>query len=312
MTDHWQAWVDRYLDHLRTERGLSPHTVDARIVDLRDMAHWWAAETHQDVGALEVTYLTYPTCRAYLAHQTAKGLKPKTVKHRGVTLRSFLAFLGDEGALPEPLWRTKLVTPKVVERRANPLTLEELQALVAAVPRYTLVGERDRAWLLFALWTGLRISELLNLDLADLRLGAEPVCTVRKGKGSKDRVVPLHPHAVQVITHYLQAVRPALTHPHSPPAVWLSTQGHRMAATSARDRIRYYADLAGLSARHVHPHQLRASFATFLDAAGVNLTVIQELMGHANIQTTARYVGIAGREMRQAVQHLPSPVLLSH
>lgn len=95
-----------------------------------------------------------------------------------------------------------------------------------------------------------------------------------------------------------------MAHLDSPPRLWLARTGRPLAPGTVRDRLRYYARLAGLGDQRLYPHRLRATFATRLDQAGTNVTVIQELLGHADIKTTSHYVGIAGRELRQAVERL--------
>lgn len=291
-------WIDAYLRHLRAELGRSVRTIQTYANHLRYFRDYLAVA----YGTPTVEHLIHPVCRAYLASLTERGLKPKTVKLARAAVRGLVQYLADEGLIRDD-WSRKLVTPKVVERRADPLTVEEARRLLAAIPRYTLAGQRDHALFALFLDTGLRISEMSRLMLSDLRL-SEGYLLVRHGKGDKDRVVPLKPERVRELEYYLTALRPALARRDSPPAVWLSTQGGPLAATTCRDRLRYYARLAGLGTQRVYPHRLRATFATRLDRAGVNVTVIQELMGHADIKTTSHYVGVAGKEMREAVQGL--------
>lgn len=144
---------------------------------------------------------------------------------------------------------------------------------------------------------------MLAFTIADCRLDL-PAIVVHHGKNDKDRVVPLTQALAAILHDYLTTIGPALARRTSPPVVWLSGYGRPLAATSARDRLRYYARLAGLECR-IYPHKLRATFATRLDQAGTNVTVIQELMEHADIKTTNHYVGIAPKEMQGAVERLP-------
>ena len=140
------------------------------------------------------------------------------------------------------------------------------------------------------------------MTLQGVRLDQHCLIT-RHGKNDKDRAIPLTEGRSQHVTDYIEQVRPAFVHPNSPPNLFLSQLGRPLHPCTIRDKVRLYAKRAGIQ-RRVYPHMFRATFATRLDQAQVNLTVIQELMGHANIQTTARYVGVSGKEMRAAIEKL--------
>lgn len=301
VTLSFEFWAAEYLRHLRLEKGRAAHTIRGYGDNLRYFEAFLRQQFGDDVS---VEHLIFPVCRQYLASMTERGLQPKTVKKALAAVRGLVRYLADEQVIRDD-WSFKLQTPKVVERRADPLTPEEARRLVTAIPRYTLAGQRDRVLFRLFLDTGLRVSEMLNLTVADCRLDL-PAVIVRHGKGDKDRVVPLTAQRAQMLQEYLETVRPALARRDSPPAVWLSLAGRPLAATSCRDRLRYYARLAGLEGRRIYPHKLRATFATRLDRAGTNVTVIQELMGHADIKTTSHYVGVAGKEMRAAVEAMES------
>ncbi len=296
VTISFEYWVNEYLDSLRLEKGRALYT----ITGYHDNLRYFHAFLLQEFGEASIEQVIFPACRKYLVSMTARGLKPKTVKKALAALRGFIRYLAEEQVIRDD-WSFKLQTPKVVERRADPLTPDEVQRLLAAIPPYSVVGQRDRALFHLFLDTGLRISEMLHLTLSDVRLEQRYVI-VRHGKGDKDRVVPLTAVRTEGLRGYIDTVRPAFLRRNSPPTLWLSGTGQTLAATSCRDRLRYYARLAGLAGRHVHPHQLRATFATRLDQTGTNVTVIQELMGHADIKTTSHYVGVAGKEMRHAVE----------
>jgi site-specific recombinase XerD len=269
-----------------------------------------ASDIGQFIGYLDrtgqsvsLTSLTLSVIRAYLTDLAKKGRKPKTIKHHLTTLRNFTRYLSQEHLLIDS-WTTQVKGPRIVERRADPLTSDEVHHLLAVIPHYTAVGQRDHCLLSLFLLSGLRIGEMLALTVADIRLEDHTVI-VRHGKNDKDRAVPLTTAITQEVAAYIATVRPAFMHPNSPPQLFLSRLGRPLGATSARDRVRYYARNAGLGQRGIHPHQFRATFATRLDQTGTNVTVIQELMGHSNIETTSRYVGVAPQQMREAVHRLP-------
>lgn len=293
-------WVTQYLTYLQLEVGRSPLTISGYGTNLDYFIRWLTVQ----YGEATIEHLIYPICRAYLASMAERGLKPKTIQKAVAPIKGLIRYLTDEGQLTDTGWLPRLRGPKIVERRADPLAADEARRLLVAIPPYTLAGQRDRVLFRLFLETGLRISEMLHLTVADCRLDL-PALVVRHGKNDKDRVVPLSAAMAAALQQYLDTIRPALVRRTSPPTVWLAQTGQTMAATSLRDRLRYYARLAGLEGRRLHPHKLRATFATRLDQAGTNVTVIQELMGHSDIKTTAHYVGVAGREMREAIDRLP-------
>ena len=292
-------WITQYLTHLKLELGRSPLTVSGYGTNLGYFRAW----LEELYGEATIEHLILPICRAYIAQMAENDLKPKTIQRAVAPIKGLVRYLADEGLVRDTHWLSRFRGPKIVERRADPLAMNEAKSLLAAIPTYTLAGQRDRVLFRMFLETGLRISEMLALTTVDCRLDL-PAVVVRHGKGDKDRAVPLTTEMAQELQEYLETVRPALVRRDSPNSVWLSNRGSTMAATSLRDRLRYYARLAGLEGRNVHPHQLRATFATRLDMAEVNVTVIQELMGHSDIKTTSHYVGVAGKEMRRAIEKL--------
>ncbi len=292
-------WKTQYLSHLKLELGRSALTVTGYGTNLGYFQTWLEG----NYGEATIDHLILPICRAYVMQMAERGLKPKTIQKAIAPIKGLVRYLADEGLVTNTHWLTRLRGPKVVERRADPLSMDEARRLLAAIPSYTVAGQRDRVLFHLFVETGLRIGEMLSLTVSDCRLDL-PVLVVRHGKGDKDRAVPLTNEMADELRNYLDMIRPALIRRDSPPSVWLSNKGKTMAPTSLRDRLRYYAKLAGLDGRHVHPHQLRATFATRLDMAQVNVTVIQELMGHSDIKTTSHYVGVAGKEMRNAIQKI--------
>jgi len=299
VTLDWDFWVSQYLNHLRLELGRSPLTIRGYEDNLR----YFRTYLMRTYGEATIEHLIWPVCRQYLMQWSETGHKPKTIRKALAPLKGLIRYLTDEGVLRDTTWVQKLRGPKVVERRADPLSHDEAQQLLRAIPRYTIAGQRDRILFHLFLDTGLRISEMLNLTVADCRLDI-PAIIVRHGKGDKDRTVPLSDEMAAQLRYYLTAVRPALARPQSPSNVWLSSYGRPLAHTTLRSRLRYYARLAGLEGRRLYPHKLRATFATRLDQVGTNVTVIQELMGHADIKTTSHYVGIASQAMRDAINRL--------
>nr|WP_281267862.1 tyrosine-type recombinase/integrase [Sulfoacidibacillus thermotolerans] len=173
------------------------------------------------------------------------------------------------------------------------------------------MGARDKVMLTLLLHTGLRLQEFIQLQLKDVDLTARQL-TVRQGKGAKDRTLPLSQAIATQVQNYIKQLRPAFLKVPSE-ALFLSKKGRPFHPTAFREKIYFYAKKAGLHDRRVYPHTFRSTFATLLvRQAGADLTVIKELMGHTNIQTTARYVRVVEAEKRKAVEEvITSSIILS-
>lgn len=294
--DTIEFWTKQYQSHLKVERGMSDLTVKGYGDNLKHFTQYIRRE--HDNTSIELVIM--PVCRQYLYHLGQRGLKPKSIRRELCALRGFITFLSDEGMIRQD-FGLKLVGPKVTERRADPLTGEEAARFLSVIPRLSPVGQRDRILFAVMLSTGLRLSEILNLQLQDFRAD-QRMLVIRHGKGDKDRIVPLTTEMSIQLQGYVRHVRPAFVHKDSPPLLFISTAGGHFNQTSIRGKVKSYAKSAGLGYRSVHPHTFRATFATKLAQASVNITVIQELMGHSDIKTTAMYVGVARREMREAIE----------
>ncbi|MCL6595121.1 MAG: site-specific integrase, partial [Firmicutes bacterium] len=162
-------------------------------------------------------------------------------------------------------------------------------------------GRRYRVFFRLLLETGLRIGEAVAVGVKDVDLDAR-VLYVRCGKGAKDRIVPLTEGMAEDVRRYLQRLRPRPASPEDAPYLWLTRTGHRLSKSTVRVALEAVCKRAGLDPTRLHPHAWRAAFASRLARAGVPLTTIQELMGHASPVTTAHYVGVAPQAMREAVE----------
>jgi site-specific recombinase XerD len=286
------AWADAVallVDHVRDERGRSPHTVAAYQRDARDLARTcatWGIEHPGEVGL--------PTLRRYLADLADRGLARATVARRSSVLRTWFALLARRQVVevdPAAL----LGSPKQGRRLPRVLRPDEVARLVAAPDASTPVGRRDRALLELLYASGARVGEVCGLDLAGLDL---PQGLVRlHGKGDKDRIVPLGAPAVDALRDYLAGGRPALAGGTTSDALLLNTRGRRLGVRDARTVVERTAVAAGLG--HVTPHTLRHSFATHLLEGGADLRVVQELLGHASLATTQRYTHLSRGRLRE-------------
>lgn len=279
--------VDAFLDYLGAELGLSERTRAAYRADLTEFARFAAGQGLSEPRAVPRTAVTL-----YLFWLRRKGRSPATVARRLAALRSFYRFLLRErwvGSDPTE----DVASPKRAERLPRVLSVEEAGRLLAQPDVRTPEGLRDRAVLELLYGSGLRVSELVGLDVGDVDLEAELVRVV--GKGNRERVVPLGSHAVRALQAYLQLGRPRLAR--SAGALFVSRSGKRLSRQWVWALLGRYARAAGIS-RRVTPHVLRHSFATHLLEGGADLRSVQELLGHANISTTQVYTHLSRPHLR--------------
>lgn len=293
----------RFLLHLRTVQNVSPHTLRATDADLRDLSAFLLAlrpelEDHPDA----LTLVDRADLRAYLASLMERAQSPRTIARKLATLRSFYRFLVRDGALDRAP-TDGLANPRLGRPLPEPLdpgaTLELLDAPKDDSPR----ARRDRAFLELLYAAGLRVSEAVGLTLDHLDLERRSVRVV--GKGNKTRDVPIHTRAAAALAEWL-AVRPlVLKASPDPGLVFLADRGGPLSDRSARRLVERVARQGGLG-RHVHPHQLRHGFATHLLDRGMDLRLIQELLGHASISTTQIYTHVSVDQL-QRVHRLAHP-----
>jgi integrase/recombinase XerD len=290
--------VDAYLRHVSIERGLSEHTVAAYRRDLAGYLAWLGAQGIEDVG--EVT----PAIVAAFAAERASAQPPpaaSSLARLQSSVRGLHRFLAREGlAVSDPTGRLR--PPKAPQRLPKALTITEVEQLLDAsgpapadAQPGDLVGMRDRALLELLYATGARVSEIVQLDVDDLAAG--DVVRVR-GKGAKERIVPVGSYARAAVDAYLTRSRPALsTRGRATPKLFLGARGAPLSRQSAWLVIQAAAERARLHA-HVSPHTLRHSFATHLLQGGADVRVVQELLGHASVATTQIYTHVSVDALR--------------
>ena len=292
--------IQAYLRYLQAERNLSPYTMRNYRGDL---SHFL---THLEEEGLDALGADRQAFRRYLVRLREQGVAPASVRRKVSTIHSFYKFLARSGRLArDPLLGVR--GPKAERRLPTYLTVEQLTALVQAADDDSPQGLRDRAILELLYAAGIRVSEVVGLNLrdVDLREGTLRVW----GKGSKERMVLIGRFAAQSLRTYLQKGRPGLlrrpgeTAPSasSGQALFLNRQGQRLSARSIQLLIRKYALRAGLDQR-VFPHLLRHSFATHLLDNGAELRVVQALLGHARATTTQIYLHVTEAQQQQSYQ----------
>ncbi|MFT4230940.1 MAG: site-specific tyrosine recombinase XerD [Microbacterium sp.] len=282
--------VDAYLRHITIERGLSEHTVGAYRRDLTAYLEWMARQGVDDTNAVTPELVaTFAADRAMAQPPpAASSLARLQSSVRG--LHRFLAREGVEAIDPS----ARLRPPKQPGRLPKALTVEEVERLLAT-PDDSLIGLRDRALLELLYATGARVSEAVGLDVDDLAHG--DVLRLR-GKGSKERIVPVGSYARVALDAYLTRSRPELSRRgRATPRLFLGARGAPLSRQSAWLVLQQAAERAQLSA-HVSPHTLRHSFATHLLQGGADVRVVQELLGHASVATTQIYTYVSVDALR--------------
>ncbi len=271
--------------HLRDERGVSPHTRTAYRRDVASFAEFLAQEflsrPAETVSAAQADVLAV---RSYLARLRAKGLSKTSVGRHLSALRTFFRFLAREGKVTANPAKA-VATPRAARPLPRTLSVTEAASTLEARDGDEPLSARDRALLELLYATGLRVSELVGLDLPDVDLASRQVRTL--GKGKKERIVPFGEKAAGAIREYLRE-RPQPTRRKDAEALFLNPGGGRLTDRSVRRILDQALRLAGVT-RHASPHALRHSFATHLLAAGADLRSIQEMLGHASLSTTQKY-----------------------
>jgi integrase/recombinase XerD len=283
--------VRAFRHYLTAERGMAENTVLAYGHDLDRYALWVADGSLRDYLSPTVRELT-----GYLVHLRDENLAPASCARHLVALKMFYRFLRlDERG--DPVAVELLSSPALWERIPHVLSPEAVEKLLAAPIALDRFFLRDRALLETLYATGSRASEVVTLRLDELHLDmAFLKCT---GKGSKQRIVPIHAAAVAALTTYLADARPELVKGAQFPWVFVSRGGKRLTREMLWVIVKKYARRAGLSGK-VSPHTLRHSFATHLLAGGADLRAVQEMLGHANIRTTQHYTHV-DRERLKAI-----------
>jgi integrase/recombinase XerD len=291
------AQAERFLDHLVVERGLSPHTVTAYRRDLGRYASFCAERGVRDAADADDG-----TVSAFVAHLSS--LRPETdgepyrassVARALAAVRSFHRFLLREGEVEgDPA--AAVVRPRVPRTLPHPLSVEEVGRILDAPVGGDVPASRDRAILETLYGAGLRVSELVGLDVDDVDLEEGSVRVV--GKGSKERLLPIGRHAREALSAYLTRARPALDSGRSRGALFLNARGGRLTRQGCTLILKRNAKRAGIRTR-VSPHTLRHSFATHLLEGGADVRVVQELLGHASVATTQIYTLVTEQHLRE-------------
>jgi integrase/recombinase XerC len=284
-----------FLRHLALEKNASAHTVKSYREDLAQALDFFRSRAAGQ--KLQPALLTTRLLRAYLAWLHEQGYAKTTVARRLAAVRSWCRYLCRQGTLASNP-ADGLRGPRQDKKLPHFLSEQQLSGLLASPPQGTALGLRDRAILETLYSAGLRVSELVGLDIADLDLDAG--MAIVRGKGKRERLAPLGRPALRAIQHWLEA-RQQLLGQRERPAVFLNKNGSRLSARSVGRLLQRYLGAAGLD-RRTHPHTLRHSFATHLLDRGADIRSVQELLGHRSLATTQIYTHVTTLRLRESYQ----------
>ncbi len=286
-----------YTAFLRLQKGLSPQTVEAYGFDLDKLMNYLETE---GIGFTEVTYAEL---QSFLAELHDLGISPTSQSRIVSGIKSFFHFLKMETFIEEDP-TILLQTPRTGRKLPEVLTVEEIDSMISCINIDDPLGRRNRATIETLYGCGLRVSELVDLQLSQLFLD-EGYITVR-GKGEKERIVPISPLATRLIAEYVATDRSDVKpKPGDENTLFLNRRGKRLTRQMVFMIIRDLAALAGIR-KTISPHTLRHSFATHLLEGGANLRAIQQMLGHESIATTEIYLHLDRTALRaQILQHHP-------
>ena len=275
--------VGKFLESLEYEKGLSQNTLESYGADLRDYQMFL-----QDHSSETLIDVAPSTIVGYLMFLRRKGRSTATVARRLASIKSFYRFLLKEGYIDKDP-SENLSSPSLERRLPKVLTLAEIERLLDQPDPSTPIGLRDKAILEVLYATGLRVSELTNLDLGDVDLREGFVRCI--GKGSKERVVPLGEIAIASTRSYIENGRPTLIFDQKELSLFVNQNGGRMTRQSIWKLVKKYSERARIP-KEVTPHTIRHSFATHLLEHGADIRAVQEMLGHADISTTQIYTHV--------------------
>jgi integrase/recombinase XerD len=281
--------IPRFITYLRAERGFSDNTISAYQNDLAQLTAFLRS------GPVEYDLMEPGTIASFILHLREREYAPTTVARKIAAVKSFCHFLRREG-LTEIDPTESVDSPRVSKYLPKAASVDEIDRLLAQLEGSSPTVMRDKAMLELLYATGMRVTELVSLDLVHVDLESNTARCL--GKGGKEREIPFHDGARDSLARYVAVARPALVGAHDSAALFLNHHGERLTRQGFWLIIKGYAKQAGIE--KITPHTLRHSFATHLLEGGADLRSIQELLGHATISTTQVYTRVESVRLRAA------------
>lgn len=284
-------WIAEFINYLSAERGLALNTLESYGRDLRQYSQY--LEGHLGGAKME------PASRAlivgYLLHLQKQGKATATIARRLAALKAFYQFLVREKLVDQDP-TANLESPKLERRLPKVLSVGEVDQMLRQPDAQSAGGVRDRAMLELLYATGIRVSELVSLNLKDLNLDQAYIRCL--GKGGKERMVPIGSLAIRSLREYLKQARPRLVRDPKEESLFVNHHGRRLTRQGFWKIVKKYAEDAKID-KEITPHTLRHSFATHLLENGADLRSVQEMLGHADISTTQIYTHLTQGRLKE-------------
>jgi integrase/recombinase XerD len=291
--------VNSFLNHLSTEKGFSSNTIEAYRNDLSQLASFIEEQATMKDFSPKWASVDRNLLISYILDLKERGYASATVARKVAAIKSFSDFLVSEGVFRNDPTEN-LSSPRVGKSLPKPLSVSEIEALLNEPAKSSSTdAKRDRAMIELMYAGGMRVSELVSMNIGDVDLGEGFVRCF--GKGSKERIIPIHAKAIQALEIYLEQARPQLIRNDEEQALFLNRRGERLTRQGFWLILKAYVKSAGITT-DVSPHTLRHSFATHMLRGGADLRAVQELLGHANITSTQIYTHLTSEHVHQAYE----------
>jgi integrase/recombinase XerD len=291
--------ISNFLDYLAVEKGLSPNTIEAYRNDLQQLAVFMQEEATKQGLIPPWSGFNRQSMLSYLLNLKERNYAPTTMARKVAAVKSFFGFMVSEGLMKvNPI--KDVGSPKVGKSLPKPISVSQVRRLLEQPTKLAAAeAKRDRAMLELLYASGMRVSELVSLNLDDIDTeGGYVRCF---GKGHKERLIPIHRQAASAVAEYIKEDRPRLVHSQDELALFLNARGERLTRQGLWQILKEYAKSAELEV-DITPHTLRHSFATHMLNGGADLRSVQELLGHANISTTQVYTHLTTEHIRSSYE----------
>lgn len=281
--------IEEYITFLKIEKGLSQASIDSYTQDLRHYSNYLNDHKFNNIEDVNTEILI-----AFLKSLKEKGMSAKTMTRIQSTLRNYHQFLLNEN-LTSHNPASRLLTVKEEKKLPEYLTVEEMETLLNT-PDESLAGKRDKAMMELLYASGIRVSELINIDVTEVNndMGFIRV----RGKGSKERIVPITDYVAHLLDEYINEIRVNLLKEDNTSRLFITNRGKGFTRQGLWKTIKKYEMLSGIN-RCITPHTFRHSFATHLIENGADLRAVQEMLGHSDISTTQIYTQISATKIRE-------------
>jgi len=291
--------IESFLNHLVVEKGFSGNTISAYRNDLNQLTSFVEEEATRQGIMPSWANFSRQGMLSYLLNLKERNYAATTTARKVAAARSFFSFLVAEGIIKtNPT--DNMSPPSVGRSLPRPISISQVRQLLDQPAKLTsLEAKRDKVMLELLYASGMRISELVSLNVGDVDTeGGYVRCF---GKGHKERLIPVYEQAARAVKEYTEETRPKLAHKKDESALFLNPRGDRLTRQGFWQKLKEYAKSANLDAQ-ISPHTLRHSFATHMLSGGADLRVVQELLGHANISTTQVYTHLTTEHVRRTYE----------